>query len=73
MVPRRAVSPSWRRSRARSRRSAAGRGATNRHDRVPQLQTLAEVTVAAFGRLDVWVNNAGGFADAPGAMAEWLT
>ena len=39
---------------------------------LPQLRALAEATLAAFGRLDVWVNNAGGFADVPGAMAEWL-
>src|SRR5690242_6762080 len=37
-----------------------------------QLQALADVAVAKFGRIDVWVNNAGGFAPEPGSMAEWL-
>src|SRR5260221_10709047 len=37
-----------------------------------QLQALADAAVAEFGRLDVWVNNAGGFSDVPGAPAEML-
>jgi NAD(P)-dependent dehydrogenase (short-subunit alcohol dehydrogenase family) len=36
------------------------------------LRRVAERTLAELGRLDVWVNNAGGFVDDPGAMAEWL-
>jgi NAD(P)-dependent dehydrogenase (short-subunit alcohol dehydrogenase family) len=37
-----------------------------------QLKGLAEATVRRFGRLDAWVNNAGGFTDAPGSTSEWL-
>ena len=37
-----------------------------------QLQALAAAAVKKFGRIDVWVNNAGGFSSVPGAMAEWL-
>ncbi len=37
-----------------------------------QLRALAAAAVAAFGRIDVWVNNAGGFSAEPGAMSEWL-
>src|SRR5260221_5376268 len=37
-----------------------------------QLQALADAAVGEFGRIDVWVNNAGGFSDVPGATAEWL-
>jgi 7-alpha-hydroxysteroid dehydrogenase len=39
---------------------------------VGQLRALAETAVARFGRLDVWVNNAGGDASIPGGWAEWL-
>jgi NAD(P)-dependent dehydrogenase (short-subunit alcohol dehydrogenase family) len=37
-----------------------------------QLRALAAAAVAKFGRIDVWVNNAGGFSDEPGAMSEWV-
>jgi NAD(P)-dependent dehydrogenase (short-subunit alcohol dehydrogenase family) len=37
-----------------------------------QLQALAAAAVARFGRLDVWVNNAGGFTSEPGSTSEWL-
>jgi NAD(P)-dependent dehydrogenase (short-subunit alcohol dehydrogenase family) len=37
-----------------------------------QLRAAAEAAVARFGRLDVWVNNAGGFTEAPGSTSEWL-
>jgi len=37
-----------------------------------QLRALADAAVATFGGIDFWVNNAGGFASEPGAMAEWL-
>jgi NAD(P)-dependent dehydrogenase (short-subunit alcohol dehydrogenase family) len=37
-----------------------------------ELTALADAAIAAFGRIDVWVNNAGGFANEKGAMAEWL-
>src|SRR5258707_15367348 len=37
-----------------------------------QIAALAAAAVAEFGRIDVWVNNAGGFSDVPGATAEWL-
>jgi NAD(P)-dependent dehydrogenase (short-subunit alcohol dehydrogenase family) len=37
-----------------------------------QLEALADASVVEFGRIDVWVNNAGGFSDVPGATAEWL-
>ncbi len=40
--------------------------------RLAQLGTLAEATVAAFGRIDVWVNNAGGFTSEAGSTSEWL-
>jgi len=36
------------------------------------LAALADAAVAAFGRIDVWVNNAGGFTREPGSTAEWL-
>jgi NAD(P)-dependent dehydrogenase (short-subunit alcohol dehydrogenase family) len=37
-----------------------------------QLQAVADAALAAFGRIDVWVNNAGGFSDVKGATSEWL-
>ncbi|HUI16717.1 MAG TPA: SDR family oxidoreductase [Alphaproteobacteria bacterium] len=37
-----------------------------------QLQALADKALAAFGRIDAWVNNAGGFVADPGGMSEWL-
>jgi NAD(P)-dependent dehydrogenase (short-subunit alcohol dehydrogenase family) len=37
-----------------------------------QIAALAAAAVAEFGRIDVWVNNAGGFSDVPGATTEWL-
>ena len=37
-----------------------------------RLSTLAERALRHFGRLDAWVNNAGGFSSEPGAMSEWL-
>ena len=37
-----------------------------------QLRALATTAVKGFGRIDAWVNNAGGFSDEPGAMSEWL-
>jgi len=37
-----------------------------------QIQGLADAAVAEFGRIDVWVNNAGGFSAVKGATAEWL-
>jgi NAD(P)-dependent dehydrogenase (short-subunit alcohol dehydrogenase family) len=37
-----------------------------------QLAGAAAAAVAHFGRIDVWVNNAGGFTEAPGSTAEWL-
>lgn len=37
-----------------------------------QLKSLADAAVKAFGRIDVWVNNAGGFSSEPGATSEWL-
>ena len=37
-----------------------------------QLQALADKALAAFGRIDAWVNNAGGFVTDPGGMSEWL-
>ena len=37
-----------------------------------QLQTLADSAIGAFGRIDVWVNNAGGFTAAAGSVSEWL-
>ena len=37
-----------------------------------QLQGLAERALARFGRIDAWVNNAGGFTAEPGGMSEWL-
>ena len=37
-----------------------------------QLETLAERALARFGRIDAWVNNAGGFTAEPGGMSEWL-
>ena len=37
-----------------------------------QLQALAQAAVARFGRLDVWVNNAGGDTSIEGGWVEWL-
>lgn len=37
-----------------------------------QLRALAAAAVAGFGRIDVWVNNAGGFTPEPGSTSEWL-
>jgi NAD(P)-dependent dehydrogenase (short-subunit alcohol dehydrogenase family) len=37
-----------------------------------QLSAAAAAAVDQFGKLDVWVNNAGGFTSAPGSAAEWL-
>ncbi len=37
-----------------------------------QLRDLAGAATARLGRIDVWVNNAGGFSEEPGATAEWL-
>ena len=37
-----------------------------------QLRALAETAAARLGRLDVWVNNAGGDPSIPGGWAEWL-
>ncbi len=37
-----------------------------------QLRALAETAVARLGRLDVWVNNAGGDSSIEGGWAEWL-
>src|SRR5689334_18898896 len=31
-----------------------------------QIEGLADAAIAEFGRIDVWVNNAGGFSDVPG-------
>jgi NAD(P)-dependent dehydrogenase (short-subunit alcohol dehydrogenase family) len=36
------------------------------------LRALADAAGRAFGRLDVWVNNAGGFTDVAGSATEWL-
>ena len=37
-----------------------------------QLRALADTAVARFGRIDVWINNAGGFTEDPGSTSEWL-
>jgi len=37
-----------------------------------QLAAVASAAVDHFGKIDVWVNNAGGFTEAPGSTAEWL-
>jgi NAD(P)-dependent dehydrogenase (short-subunit alcohol dehydrogenase family) len=37
-----------------------------------QIEALADLALERFGRVDAWVNNAGGFASEPGAMSEWL-
>ena len=37
-----------------------------------QIRALADVAAARLGRIDVWVNNAGGFTEEPGSTAEWL-
>lgn len=39
---------------------------------VPQIQAAAEAAVKHFGKIDVWVNNAGGFTEEPGSASEWL-
>jgi NAD(P)-dependent dehydrogenase (short-subunit alcohol dehydrogenase family) len=36
------------------------------------LRAVAEAAVSAFGKLDVWVNNAGGDASIAGGWVEWL-
>src|SRR5205823_12113941 len=37
-----------------------------------QLAAVVAAAVGHFGKIDVWVNNAGGFTEAPGSTAEWL-
>jgi NAD(P)-dependent dehydrogenase (short-subunit alcohol dehydrogenase family) len=37
-----------------------------------QLAAAAEAAVAHFGKIDAWVNNAGGFTEEAGSAAEWL-
>ena len=37
-----------------------------------QIRALADAAAARLGRIDVWVNNAGGFTEEPGSAAEWL-
>ena len=37
-----------------------------------ETRALAAAAVERFGRIDVWVNNAGGFTDIPGITTEWL-
>ncbi len=37
-----------------------------------QLRDLAAAAVTNFGKIDVWVNNAGGFTAAAGSASEWL-
>ena len=37
-----------------------------------QIRALADAAVARLGRIDVWVNNAGGFTSEPGSTTEWL-
>lgn len=37
-----------------------------------QLRALAAAAVTHFGKIDVWVNNAGGFTAAVGSTSEWL-
>jgi NAD(P)-dependent dehydrogenase (short-subunit alcohol dehydrogenase family) len=39
---------------------------------IPQLTAAAEAARRAFGRLDVWVNNAGGDTSIAGGWSEWL-
>jgi 7-alpha-hydroxysteroid dehydrogenase len=39
---------------------------------VAQLRALADTAVARFGKLDVWVNNAGGDSSIKGGWSEWL-
>ncbi|HTS91483.1 MAG TPA: glucose 1-dehydrogenase [Stellaceae bacterium] len=40
--------------------------------RPDELGALADAAVAELGRIDVWVNNAGGFTSEPGSTSEWL-
>jgi NAD(P)-dependent dehydrogenase (short-subunit alcohol dehydrogenase family) len=37
-----------------------------------QLRAVAAAAVTHFGKIDVWVNNAGGFTAAAGSTSEWL-
>lgn len=39
---------------------------------ITQVSAAAAAAVDQFGKIDVWVNNAGGFTDDPGSTAEWL-
>src|SRR6266508_3470122 len=39
---------------------------------VAQLQALADTALSSFGKLDVWVNNAGGDPSIEGGWREWL-
>ena len=59
----------------RDKITAGGRRAVAQPADVTDLDQLAAVVAAAvghFGKIDVWVNNAGGFTEAPGSTAEWL-
>jgi 7-alpha-hydroxysteroid dehydrogenase len=54
---------------------AGGQRAVVQLTDVTDLDQLADAAAAAldhFGKIDVWVNNAGGFTDAPGSTTEWL-
>jgi len=37
-----------------------------------QVRAIAAAAAEHFGRIDVWVNNAGGFTEDPGSTSEWL-
>jgi 7-alpha-hydroxysteroid dehydrogenase len=39
---------------------------------IKQLGAAAAAAVDHFGKIDVWVNNAGGFTQEPGSTSEWL-
>ncbi len=39
---------------------------------IPQIEAAAGAAVKHFGKIDVWVNNAGGFTEEPGSTSEWL-
>jgi len=40
--------------------------------RTEAVATLASAAERHFGRIDIWVNNAGGFTPDPGGVAEWI-
>src|SRR5215831_19476961 len=62
----------WRRAALRPSRACARRYWPTDVADVRQLDAAAAACVATFGKIDVWVNNAGGDPSIAGGWTEWL-